>query len=119
MFNSKSLRSDTPLVNIKTLKFVPYLQAPAEVIHATIAALAPQLDPAGVFKSSPKLPPYLLRAIVCYFGHHYKVYALSEELGEWLLYDDSTISYIGGWSEVKASLGASRMQPNLLFYEQQ
>lgn len=95
------------------------MQAPTEVIHATIGALAPQLDPAGVFKSSPKLPPYLLRAIVCYFGHHYKVYALSEELNEWLLYDDSTISYIGGWQEVKSSLVASRMQPNLLFYEQQ
>ena len=48
-----------------------------------------------------------------------QVYALSEELNEWLLYDDSTISYIGGWKEVKSSLVASRMQPNLLFYEQQ
>ena len=94
-------------------------QAPADVINATIDALAPQVDPAGVFKSAPRGPSYQLRCIVCYFGHHYKAYALSEELNEWLLFDDSTISHIGGWHDVTASLRGSRLQPNLLFYEQQ
>ena len=87
------------------------------MINATIAALAPTIDPAGIFRSAPAGPPYALRCVVCYFGHHYKAYVLSEELDEWLLFDDTTISHIGSWREVTASLRSSRLQPSLLFYE--
>lgn len=94
------------------------MQAPTEAINATIEALAPEVDPARVFKSAPPGAPYRLRAVVCYFGHHYKAYALSEELEEWLLFDDTTISHIGSWRDVTVSLRGSRLQPSLLFYEQ-
>jgi hypothetical protein len=54
---------------------------------------------------------------VCYFGHHYQSYALSEELDQWLLFDDTTIKRIGSWRDVAATMRASRLQPSLLFYE--
>ena len=88
------------------------------MIEDTINALSPRLNTAGVFNPASKGSNYQLRCIVCYFGHHYKVYALSEELQEWLLFDDSTISAVGNWADVKVSLISTRMQPNLLFYEQ-
>ena len=89
------------------------------MIEETINVLSPKLNTAGVFDAASKGAEYKLCCIVCYFGHHYKAYALSEELEEWLLFDDSTISAVGSWAEVKQSLISSRMQPNLLFYEQQ
>lgn len=95
------------------------VQAPPKMIEDTINVLAPRLNTGAVFDLASKGAIYHLRCIVCYFGHHYKAYALSEELEEWLLFDDSTISAIGSWRDVKSSLISSKMQPNLLFYEQQ
>ena len=46
-----------------------------------------------------------------------QAYALSEELDQWLLFDDTNIRFIGGWREVAASMRDSRLQPSLLFYE--
>lgn len=89
------------------------------MIEDTINALSLRLNTASVFDPTSAGAAYQLRCIVCYFGHHYKAYALSEELNEWLLFDDSTISAVGSWAEVQQSLTSSRMQPNLLFYEQQ
>ncbi len=55
--------------------------------------------------------------MVAYSGHHYQAYALSEELGCWLLLDDAAIKHIGGWPDVAASMINCRHQPSLLFYE--
>lgn len=55
--------------------------------------------------------------MVAYSGHHYQAYALSEEVGGWLLFDDTTIRLIGAWADVTASLRAARHQPSLLFYD--
>lgn len=57
------------------------------------------------------------RCIVCYFGHHYQAFALNEQVGQWLLFDDATIKLVGGWRQVQAAMKASRLQPSLLFYE--
>jgi hypothetical protein len=46
-----------------------------------------------------------------------QAYALSEELNQWLLFDDTNIKFIGGWREVAASMRDWRLQPSLLFYE--
>lgn len=63
------------------------------------------------------LSVYGRRCIICYFGHHYQSYALSEDLNQWLLFDDTTIKLIGEWRDVTASIRASRLQPSVLFYE--
>lgn len=57
------------------------------------------------------------RSVICYFGHHYQAFVLSEELQQWLLFDDHVIKLVGDWSQVKAAMVADRLQPSLLFYE--
>ena len=47
-----------------------------------------------------------------------QAFALSEELNEWLLFDDTTIKQIGSWQDVANVMKAGRLQPSLLFYEQ-
>lgn len=54
---------------------------------------------------------------MCYFGHHYNAFCLSEELGQWLLFDDDRISLVGDWGRVRGAMKAARLQPSLLFYE--
>lgn len=57
------------------------------------------------------------RSVICYFGHHYQAFVLSEELQQWLLFDDHVIKLVGDWQQVKAAMVADRLQPSLLFYE--
>lgn len=54
------------------------------------------------------------RLLMCF---HFQAYALSEEVDQWLLFDDTNIKYVGEWEDVVASMIASRHQPSLLFYE--
>ncbi|BDA41097.1 probable inactive ubiquitin carboxyl-terminal hydrolase 54 at C-terminar half [Coccomyxa sp. Obi] len=92
-------------------------QASRDAIFSVVDSLAVTLDVGGVFKGVPAGPSYVLRTVVCYFGHHYQAYALSEELNKWLLFDDTNIKFIGSWREVAASMKEGRHQPSLLFYE--
>ena len=46
-----------------------------------------------------------------------QAYVLSEELNEWLLFDDTKIRYIGSWQSVVKDMQEARLQPSLLFYE--
>jgi hypothetical protein len=55
--------------------------------------------------------------VICYFGHHYQAFALSDELQQWMLFDDDFIKLIGDWNQVKKAMKASRLQPSLLFFE--
>jgi hypothetical protein len=42
---------------------------------------------------------------------------LSEELQQWLLFDDHVIKTVGDWQQVQQAMVAHRLQPSLLFYE--
>ncbi|KAK9806100.1 hypothetical protein WJX72_001362 [[Myrmecia] bisecta] len=92
-------------------------QAPADAISSTVDALGNALDLSRVFKGLPTAQRYSLRCVICYFGHHYQAYALSEELDLWLLFDDTNIKLIGDWRDVAFSMRKSRLQPSVLFYE--
>lgn len=46
-----------------------------------------------------------------------QVFALSEELGLWLMIDDANIQLVGHWGDVVKTMCAKRLQPSLLFYE--
>ncbi len=61
--------------------------------------------------------PVSCRCVVCYFGHHYQAFALSEELQQWLLFDDGAIRAVGDWAQVRRAMKEGRLQPSLLFYE--
>ena len=91
----------------------------AEAITATVDALQDKVDLGSIFKGV--LPHsnarYTLKSIICYFGHHYQAYAFSEELEQWLLFDDTNIQLVGDWQDVKALVRSSRLQPSVLFYE--
>jgi hypothetical protein len=78
--------------------------------------ITPQAAAAAVWPPGPA-STYTLRAVVCYFGHHYLAFVLSEELGLWLCFDDADISLVGGWPDVCRAMLARRMQPSLLIYE--
>lgn len=98
----------------------PYaLQVAEEAITSTVDALSDAVNLGSLFKgiSSSVKARYKLKSIICYFGHHYQVYAVSEELEQWLLFDDTNIQLIGDWQDVKAMIRYSRLQPSVLFYE--
>lgn len=103
-------------------------QTPADAIKATLAALGPQLELPVAFllphtataAAAWPLGPgstYGLRAVVCYVGHHYLAFVLSEELRLWLCFDDTQLSVVGGWPDVCKAMLKGRMQPSLLLYE--
>lgn len=46
-----------------------------------------------------------------------QAYVLSEELNEWLLFDDTKIRFVGSWQNVAKDMQEARLQPSLLFYE--
>lgn len=107
-------------------------QAPAESIRGTVEAIGREVDLAGVFgapdasaaaESASAAGPHRLRSVVCYFGHHYLVFVLSDEPssseggGVWLSIDDEEVHVVGGWAEVCRAMVARRLQPSLLFYE--
>ena len=90
-----------------------------EAIFTTVDALQDRIDLSNLFKGvAPQSNAhYALRSIICYFGHHYQAYALSEELDQWLLFDDTNIQLIGDWQDAKSMIRGSRLQPSVLFYE--
>ena len=95
------------------------MQVAEEAITTTVDALQDQVDLSNLFKGvSPQSNArYVLKSIICYFGHHYQAYAFSEELEQWLLFDDTNIQLIGDWQDVKHMVRSSRLQPSVLFYE--
>ena len=95
------------------------MQVAEEAITSTVDALSDSVNLSQLFKGVPTSSHarFLLKSIICYFGHHYQVYALSEELEQWLLFDDTNIQLIGDWQDVKARIRHSRLQPSVLFYE--
>ena len=66
----------------------------------------------------PDTPPYLLRSMVCFYGQHYVALVRLPELGgRWAMFDDGSVSAVGGWAEVRQRCEAGRLQPSVLFYE--
>ena len=102
----------------------------AEDIRATVAALDVTLDIAGLYPSVPSGTCYSLRCVVCYYGQHYHAFvrvdvsggaAGSDDSaasgGQWLMFDDTTIKPVGGWSSVLAKCFEGHLQPSVLFYD--
>ncbi|WIA33520.1 hypothetical protein OEZ86_006645 [Tetradesmus obliquus] len=92
-------------------------KAPLDSIRGAVQSLGPVLELSRAFGGLPAGAPYQLRSVICYFGHHYQAFVLSEELGAWLLFDDHVIQTVGDWQQVQAAMVANRLQPSLLFYE--
>jgi ubiquitin C-terminal hydrolase len=62
---------------------------------------------------------YRLRSMVCYYGQHYQALVLVPEAGGWLMFDDTRVTRVGAWADVRRKCEAGRIQPSVLFYEAQ
>ena len=62
---------------------------------------------------------YQLKCVVSYVQSHYKAFILNEEVGKWLLFDDSEVSLVGTWGDVLRLVEKHRLQPSVLLYEHQ
>ncbi|EFN57334.1 hypothetical protein CHLNCDRAFT_21625 [Chlorella variabilis] len=89
-----------------------------DVIASTLAALDEEVDLGEVYQGvQPGLFRYRLRSMVCYYGQHYQAMVLVPDAGGWLMFDDSRVSGVGGWADVRHKCKAGRIQPSVLFYE--
>ncbi len=76
------------------------------------------MDLAEVFSGlAPGKHLYRLRSLVCYYGAHYFAYVLLPELQAWAKIDDTHVSRVGSWADVKRKCAAGRVQPSVLFFE--
>ena len=79
----------------------------------------PQVDLHAVYRGvNPGQHVYRLRSLVCYYGAHYFAFVLLPELGAWVMFDDTRVSRVGSWADVRRKCEAGRIQPSVLFYEQ-
>ncbi|GAB4814795.1 hypothetical protein N2152v2_001841 [Parachlorella kessleri] len=92
-------------------------QAPIDAIAATMQAIGTELDAGGLYVGDTSGPSYSLRCLMCYHRNHYQAFALSQEAGCWLRFDDDKVAAVGPWPAVVAALVGGRMQPSVLFYE--
>ena len=63
---------------------------------------------------------YRLRSMACYYGSHYSAFVLMPLPAglRWVMFDDESVSLVGGWQDVIVKCEAGRIQPSVLFYEQ-
>ena len=77
-----------------------------------------QVDLGEIYRAvEPGQLLYRLRSLVCYYGAHYQAFVLLPELGRWLMFDDTRVSNIGTWADVRRKCELGRIQPSVLFYE--
>lgn len=78
-----------------------------------------QVDLGEVYQGADRgLHRCRLRSMVCYYGQHYQALVLVPEAGGWLMFDDTRVTVVGSWADVRHKCEAGRIQPSVLFYEQ-
>lgn len=83
-----------------------------------VAAWVLQVDLHTMYRgASPVEYVYRLRSAACYYGAHYVAFVLLPELGRWVLFDDTRVSTVGTWEDVRRKCEAGRVQPSVRFYE--
>ncbi|KAF6258340.1 hypothetical protein COO60DRAFT_1284604 [Scenedesmus sp. NREL 46B-D3] len=60
---------------------------------------------------------YQLSSAVAYYGQHYMAFVHNTKLNTWLLFDDASVSVVGGWQDVIKKCTAGKIQPSVLFYQ--
>jgi hypothetical protein len=91
----------------------------SEDIGATLRVVTTTLDATAAFGGS-KSQRYELRAMLAYYGLHYVAFARNPATNEWAMFDDARVRVLGArFSTVVTTVERARLQPLLLFYEQQ
>ncbi|PRW57724.1 ubiquitin carboxyl-terminal hydrolase [Chlorella sorokiniana] len=89
-----------------------------DMVAGTLAALDETVDLGEVYQGVERgLHRYALRSMVCYYGQHYQALVLVPEAGGWLMFDDTRVTRVGTWADVRRKCEAGRIQPSVLFYE--
>ncbi|KXZ55989.1 hypothetical protein GPECTOR_2g1541 [Gonium pectorale] len=126
---------NTPTPVTRTLHNVPAVfsvqlawepDVPADAIAGTMSYVDTILNPTEIFPNGncpPELTAYALHGMFCYYGQHYFAFinrgpVEPDSAQEWVMFDDATVSAVGGWAEVVAKCRAGRIQPSVLFYQQ-
>ena len=87
-------------------------------VPAPLPPPAPQVDLGEVYQGVERgAHRYRLRSMVCYYGQHYQALVLVPDAGGWLMFDDTRVSRVGAWADVRRKCEAGRIQPSVLFYE--
>ena len=87
-------------------------------VPAPLLPPAPQVDLGEVYQGVERgARRYRLRSMVCYYGQHYQALVLVPDAGGWLMFDDTRVSRVGAWVDVRRKCEAGRIQPSVLFYE--
>jgi len=55
--------------------------------------------------------------LFCNHGRDYRGWVLGPEAGGWLRFDDTRVTRVGSWADVRRKCEAGRIQPSVLFYE--
>lgn len=81
-----------------------------------------ELDLAQAYPTGRQVAPqrYRLRAIACFYMHHFTAFARAGGGATWRYADDaqvSTVGKAGTWGEVLEQCEKGGLQPSLLFYE--
>ncbi len=79
--------------------------------------IPPQVDLGHVYHAlDTGLHVYRLRSLVGYYGAHYYAFVVLPELGRWVMFDDTRVSNVGGWADVRRKCELGRIQPSVLFF---
>ncbi|KAG0594892.1 hypothetical protein M758_UG119900 [Ceratodon purpureus] len=88
-----------------------------EDISATVDAMDIAVDVGVIYRGLNEGFQHRLVSVVCYYGQHYHCFAYNQELGRWVMFDDSTVKVIGEWRDVASTCRRGHLQPQVLFYE--
>eukprot|EP00887_Chlorella_sp_A99_P005108 scaffold25.g5108.t1 len=76
---------------------------------------AVRIDMREVYGGEAARHRYRLRCMACYYGSHYSAFVLVQVSGagqRWVLFDDASVSLVGGWQDVIVKCEAGRIQPS-------
>jgi len=91
---------------------------PPAPLHLPLCPPCLQVDLGEVYQGAERgAHRYRLRSMVCYYGQHYQALVLVPEAGGWLMFDDTRVTRVGAWADVRRKCEAGRIQPSVLFYE--
>ncbi|GFH31651.1 USP domain-containing protein, partial [Haematococcus lacustris] len=49
---------------------------------------------------------FTLSSMFCYYGQHYFAFIFKPEVGQWVMFDDTTITTVGDWAAVLSKQGS-------------
>ena len=112
------LQSDESCTAPNICAWPPAAPLPPAPLHLPLCPPCLQVDLGEVYQGAERgAHRYRLRSMVCYYGQHYQALVLVPEAGGWLMFDDTRVTRVGAWADVRRKCEAGRIQPSVLFYE--